>query len=244
MKKGQFIINGVQSTELKAVIQNRPIISAPRRKGDAFVMPSQSGTVYVDDDTYENTPLDLNIALYGKDFDEADYNRERLVQLFNVSEYVPFRYYVSPNKLHLVRLENVMFESSRGMRYHQVGHAELSVYPFKYTHNGHVEELTVSGTTLRNPNAQPSEPIIKIEGSGDVTLTVNGTNYPIRNINGHIFLHTPVEHAYRESGNVKIDEDHKINTLDYPTFKPGDNVITWTGNVDKIIIEPRWQTLV
>lgn len=244
LKNGEFIINGVHSRDLRAVIQNRPVVPVPRRRKNPIFMPGHSGTIHMDEETYDNSPLDLNIAIYAKDFEEAEYNREQLMGAFNSEGYVPFRYYVNPHKLYRVDLEDMVFSGTRAIGYHQQVAVSLSVHPYKFTHDGLVIELENSGEQIINPNGLFSEPIIKIEGSGNVTLIVNGESFVIRNIQDHIIIHTPSEHTYRESNGLIINEDSKINTLDYPRFKEKANVISWTGNVSKVTIEPRWQTLI
>ena len=82
-------------------------------------------------------------------------------------------------------------------------------------------------------------PYIKITGSGDVRLTVNGHAYDIHDIDGYIELDGDLAAAYK-GGEL---QNGKIAFSSFPTLDTGDNQITVDGNVTAVEIIPRWRSL-
>ena len=100
-----------------------------------------------------------------------------------------------------------------------------------------------SAGAIFNPTSKTALPVIKIFGTGDVTLTVNGVPFVIKNIVDSIVLDCNLGLAYREDITSMYNENSKIYTRAYPFLKVGSNTISWTGTVTKVEIEPRWRTL-
>ena len=100
--------------------------------------------------------------------------------------------------------------------------------------------ITESGTELQNPGTVSSEPILRIYGSGVVDLLVNDQmlEVVIRSGESHITLNTELKEAYcsRNSRNSNM-------TGEFPLLEPGRNTISWSGDVDHIVITPNWRFL-
>ena len=111
-------------------------------------------------------------------------------------------------------------------------------YPFFYADVGDDITITTSGTTVTNPGSVYSEPRITLTGSGDITLMVGTTIVELTGITGSIVIDSALQEAY--VGNTLMN-DHMSG--DFPVLKPGQNAISWSGTVTKIIISPRWRYL-
>ena len=106
-----------------------------------------------------------------------------------------------------------------------------------YVH-GDALELTAP-TTIRNSGTVYSEPLITVYGSGDVTLNINGNPYPLRNVQESITIDSEMMEVFKEDTN----QNGKYGGVEFPRFEVGKNEISWTGNVSKIKIQPRWRWL-
>ena len=111
-------------------------------------------------------------------------------------------------------------------------------FPFWYK-NG-VDDITVtaSGTTVTNPGSVYSEPILTVTGSGDITLMVGTTIVELTSITDSIVIDCALKEAYK--GTTLMNE-HMSG--DFPILVPGLNAISWTGNVTRIVVKPRWRYL-
>ena len=116
----------------------------------------------------------------------------------------------------------------------------LDTQPFKYSVNaaGDALELTAP-TTIRNSGTVYSEPIITVFGSGDVTLTINGADFPLYGVEESITIDSEMMEVFKGDTN----QNGKYGGAKFPRFEVGKNEISWTGNVSKIKIQPRWRWL-
>lgn len=118
---------------------------------------------------------------------------------------------------------------------------EFHVQPYKYLLNEAPFELNITNETelkVSNVGLEKSKPIITLYGEGEVQLSINGSDIFSINIDDeYVVVNSIEEEAYKE--NVLKNR----NMLgEFPILEIGINTIKWTGNLNKIIIEPksRW----
>ena len=109
--------------------------------------------------------------------------------------------------------------------------------PFWYMTDVQTITLTTSGTFITNPGSVSSDPVITVYGNGEVTLMVGMTIVEL-DVSGSITLDTPLMEAY--SGSTSMNS---AMSGDFPVLLPGQNAISWTGNVTKVEILPNWRFL-
>ncbi len=111
--------------------------------------------------------------------------------------------------------------------------------PFWYQENVPEINVTNSGTFITNSGSVYSEPVITVYGSGEITLMVGMTIVELDGIMDCITLDSPLMEAYKGATSM-----NGCMSGDFPTLLPGQNAISWTGNVTKIVIQPNWRYLV
>ena len=90
--------------------------------------------------------------------------------------------------------------------------------------------------SINNPGTHKAKPYIKITGTGNIVLDINGRVCSFTGITDYIELDSETEYAYRDTVNI----GEKM-VGDYPYFDVGVNNIAWTGAVTNIQIIPRWR---
>ena len=113
----------------------------------------------------------------------------------------------------------------------------FTVDPFAY-YNLHSKITIASHSKIYNIGTYESEPYIKIFGAGNVTLNINNKELILKDINEYIEIDTELKETFKD--NVSKN-DKKVGP--YPNFLIGENAISWSGNITKIEIEPRWRFL-
>jgi phage-related protein len=83
-----------------------------------------------------------------------------------------------------------------------------------------------------------SEPYIKILGNGDITLDISGRIVKFKNVENYIEIDSELFNCFKDN----VNQNNRMYG-EFPILKSGDNVITWSGNVQRIEIEPRWVRL-
>lgn len=113
--------------------------------------------------------------------------------------------------------------------------------PWKYRMDGkdYEDVPTKPATNWENDNAYP---IFHIVGSGDFTLTVNGTDYKINNVDDEIYLDCLKNKAFKTIHDRR-DTHIDFPNHDFPVLKPGDNTIKLSGNYTKFEYKPRWRKM-
>lgn len=105
---------------------------------------------------------------------------------------------------------------------------------FKYPIYDDTITTTQKTVILYNNGTYKSEPCIKLTGSGNITLSVNGKTITLNSISEYIEL----DSMYFLCKKGLANEMLKMNG-DFPIFEVGENTIDVTGNVTKIEINMR-----
>lgn len=109
------------------------------------------------------------------------------------------------------------------------------VQPYKYATG---EEETTSRTLINQGNEE-CLPLMTIYGSGSVGVLVNGVKQCDITIDGYVTLDGEEEEAYKDNLD---NRRNRVMIGKFPTFKPGENTLTFTGNVTnvKTLVRSRW----
>lgn len=105
--------------------------------------------------------------------------------------------------------------------------------------SGNIEVDVPSGNNIFNPTAFKAKPLIHIEGSGNGTVTVNGTTMTFTNIADYLNVDCEKEDVYR------LPAENRNNNMsgNFPVLDSGYNLVTFTGGITAVKITPRWWTL-
>lgn len=95
-----------------------------------------------------------------------------------------------------------------------------------------------SSSSVTNPGNVPSEPIITLTGTGEITLIVGMTIIELTDMSGSITIDSTLQEAYNGAYSMN---SHMSG--DFPVLLPGVNMVSWTGNVSSIRLEPNWRYL-
>ena len=110
--------------------------------------------------------------------------------------------------------------------------------PFWYVSNPDEVTITNSSSVLPNPGSVYAEPIIHVYGSGDATLIINDSFVELEGIEDGIILNSVIQEAYQ--GETLLNEHMEG---EFPVLKPGNNLVSWSGDITRVVIEPNWRYL-
>jgi phage-related protein len=107
---------------------------------------------------------------------------------------------------------------------------KFKVDPFFYYSSGQQKKTYITQpVTIYNNGTIYSEPYIRINGSGNITLTVNSQVITLTDIHDYIELDSALVVAYKDT----LNQGSKM-IGDFPILDVGKNNISWTGNVTSI----------
>ena len=198
-------------------------------------VPGRSGDLMTDNGRYKNVKIPYKLALLNTtawDFDEL----ARLIRGWLLAEQGYFPLWDSYDGKYY-RLASYTNEVDIEQELRSVGKLSLSFNckPFKYSFEGQrTVEMTAAGT-LYNAEQYESKPYIKVVGSGTITLAINSSSVTLSSVNEYIELDSEMLNAYKGTAAA-----NNQMSGDFPVFAPGDNTISWVGNVTRLEIVPRW----
>ena len=110
--------------------------------------------------------------------------------------------------------------------------------PFWHVNNPSNVTITTASYILTNPGTACSGPIISVYGSSDMTHIINDTFIELDTVSNGITINSVIREAYQESTllNNKMEGD-------FPILKPGTNLISWSGSVTRLVVQPNWRYL-
>lgn len=112
--------------------------------------------------------------------------------------------------------------------------------PYKFLKSS-LSEITL-GSTIINPTQRHARPLIKVRGTGNITIKIGQSTWTLRNVDQGVVIDTLLDTVTNLSGTAAAWD--KITSYPLPTIAPGNNAVTITGNVTDIKIIPRWEVIV
>lgn len=110
--------------------------------------------------------------------------------------------------------------------------------PYQYMDTSY--QSISNGQNLENLTGVFVNPLIKVDGSGEGSITINSETFEFKNITETIIVDTDLKIVYTE--NLKKNQN-AYTYGPYPRLKPGNNAISWSGGVTSVSINPRWRYL-
>ncbi len=228
-KRGWFIFDGTNSMDMGIVVTAMPDISWATREMEKVTIPGRDGELFVDEGTY--TAYDMSIYLAVKDkhrFDEVAAWLTGGGELILSSE---------KDKVYRAFIANGIAVSHMNKRFQRFM-VTFRVQPFKYSRNAISDTLTLTApATIYNRGTIYSTPIITIYGTGDMDFTINGTSFGLTDVVDSITVNCEIEEVYKDGVGCNLQY---IGSA-FPRLDVGGNAITWTGNVEKVEVEPQWR---
>ena len=111
----------------------------------------------------------------------------------------------------------------------------FEVQPHKYLISNDLITLTSPGA-IYNPGSANNKPLIKVYGTGSITLNINSNIINLTNVSGYVTIDSELMDAYKDTLLKNTDTNGE-----FPVFKVGNNTISWTGAVSKLEIIPNWR---
>lgn len=236
----RFTFNGRSCTEFGIIASGEGVHNAPERDIEKFSIPGRNGDLIRDNGRFKNIPISYPVAIF-KDFAKnadaakawlmADSNYHQLSDGYH-PEYFRMAAFVGPVDFD-VQLLNRIGQTT----------LQFDCKPQRFLFSG-MEAVSFNSPGQLNNAYFPALPLITVYGTGDGTVAVGGTVVRIIGQKDTIVLDCDLQNAYHEmEDGTKENRNSYISAASFPQLLPGDNVIGWTGGVERLEIIPRWWTI-
>lgn len=229
--KNYVIFKGINSNSFKnLIIMELPPITKPKMRVATTEIDGKDGDI-VDEYGYSSYDKTLKIGLINSN------NIDEIIKYFNGIGDIVFSN--EPDKFYKAHIYSSV-DYERLLKF-KTAIIKIHVQPFKYLLNESSKEFLItnnSNITIKNAGLEASKPKITLYGTGNVIISINGIkSFSINIDDEYVIIDSAIEEAYKES----ILKNRNM-VGEFPMLMPGDNTISWIGNLTKIIIKPnsRW----
>lgn len=225
--------DGKASTDFNVQISGGGTFNAPQRDVESISIPGRNGDLHIDNGRFNNVEITYN-AFCVKDFDKnygafkaflgSKRGYKRLEDSYHPEYYRRAAYSdgLTPKMSTLNRAGSfdIVFDCD----------------PRCFYKSGEEPIEIASGGKIKNPFLYASLPIIRVYGTG--ILTVKDVQLAITAADEYTDIDCELQEAYK--GDVNCNANITLTDEVFPTLKPGINTINYTAGISKVIITPNW----
>lgn len=237
----RFIFDGVPSDEFGVIVSGTELFTSPERDVEYLQIPGRNGSLVLDNGRWHDIEVVYPCLI-------LDAFRD---------DFPAFRAWLMNHKGRYTLTDSYDPESFRMAHFVGGLQPETSIHMtagrFDVRFNCQPQKRLFSGLTpytfaaagvLENPTGYEALPLIEISISygGSGTLTVGGQTVAINNATTtKLMIDSERQDAY--AGGVTVNQLLTLTTGEFPALVAGRNNVSFTGNISKVKITPRWWTL-
>ena len=217
------------------------ICDTPSRDVSVYSVPGRNGDIILDNGRWKNLDVTYSCAIatnfdskFAK-FKSAMLNQVGYKKLWDTIHPETYRKAILKDPIHV--------DTSRK---NFTGRFDITFNckPQRFLLYGDEPTTLYEPRSLHNKYGTVALPTIIVYGSGPCTLTVGDTTVEIKELDNRIYLDSDTKNAYRPvNGASVVNLNHTIHAYKFPELVPGENMISWTGDVTCVAVAPRWWIL-
>lgn len=240
---GTIIFNGRSSADIPIVVERPPDYAYPERDYSTEHIPGRSGDLVYDNGAFKNVDRTYEIAAGVFDSDFASVANKIVSWLSSVDGYARLEDSYEPEyfRLAMYKEKNAFVNI-----YNKGGRTTITFNckPQRFLKSGEQILSITQPCDIFNPTAFKARPLITVYGSGPCALNVDGVIVEIKQLEDQITLDCEILDAYRQVGDAaQQNKNNTIYAMEFPVLNAGPSHISWTGNIAKVEIIPRWWTV-
>ena len=240
MDRAWFEYNGVNSMDMYIDIENNISFPSPEADIDFIEVLGRDGDVAIDNQRLKTVNFSIPIRLrLPQDKDVNEVATQISNWLKSDIGWHDLQFSGSPDYKYIA-IQHEQFDISETLKRYGKTIINFKLKPYKrkiYTY----PVVVTNGMNIVNDGMRNSKPLIKLSGTGDITLKNNGRDWlKLRAVDQEITVDSEQMSVYRD---IRPQYDKMIDLGDFPILYTGNNVISWTGNVTRLEIEPRWEAI-
>lgn len=239
---GIIIFNGHSSKDYHIQVEHPPGYDFPERDYDTVHVPGRNGDLIIDNGSYKNVDRKYEISVGDVDRLFPSMARDISIWLHSGPAYSRLEdsyepeYYRMASYVEEGQIENLLFHGARI-------EITFNCKPQRFLKVGDRKRVVKNGGVIKNPTPFASLPIIIVYGGGmsgaiqfqNTMVTITGKKNPI-------IVNSEVQDVYDQNTNENRNMDVRLQN-GFPRLEPGNNLITYTGDIALVEVIPKWWTL-
>lgn len=203
----------------------------PQKNVEHFSIVGRNGDLTISNERFENVNITIPCFIR-KGFRPAF---TALIDFLSSTEgYQRLETYEQPNAYRMAEFVEAVNPNTGAWMHYGSFELVFNCKPQIWLFEGENEITITNGDILRNPTQKPSKPLIKVVGTGSITI---GDKILTLNANtGTTFIDCDIQDAYQ--GTINRNGNLIIETS-FPVLDIGDTKINYSG-FNNVVIVPRW----
>lgn len=228
LQEGEIYFNSERSLYLNLRLEEYPSIPITNEEYEEIQVEGRSGSLIINKGTYPDKKIPFTFTILSPQL-EIDF--ERVYEW--LTEIEDNRLIFGRND-RCYKVKKVVFGDIQ-KEFRTIGQFDITFLcePFTQDLERTVLELTSSGFKINYTGNAPGDTLIKVYGTGNIQLTINGETIQINNVNNYVEIDSDLLQV-RNQDKTSKDND---TSGDFILLEEGINTISYTGNVTKIVIE-------
>lgn len=248
-----FEWNGVKCTEYGMHALSLPSAIRPSERISTTSIPGRSGslTVLEGDDIFDDVSLSCTCVI-DQPYDTVD--GTSVSRIAKISGWLrglgTVRFPNRPEGYYKARVANqISFDQIVRGDPHRSFSVQFSCTPYFYLTSGDEEQtFTTTGQTITNEGNVPSQPLIKLTGTGEGAIMIGDQTMTISSFDdiNYIMLDCEAKVAYQGERDSTSDPLKLLGTRvsgDWIKIPTGTSYVTLTGKITAAVITPRWRRI-
>ena len=224
---------GIDSNTINGlIICELPPITKPKMKTSITKIDGRDGDI-IEELGYESYVKNIQIGLAN------NFDIDSVIKYFTGAGDLVMSN--EPNKIYKCQITDKI-DYEKLLRF-KTATVKFYTQPYKYLKDETETDLSITtetSVTINNQGLEIAKPIIKLTGSGTVEISINNSvifDYTFPNNETEVTIDSIEEEAYL-NGVYK----NRNMTGSFPVLQPGQNIISWSGDLTRIKIQPksRW----
>lgn len=248
-----FDWNGVRCTTYGMHALSQPSVISPMERSEPIQIPGRSGSLTFLEGTNIFDDLVLACSCIIDDPYLLAYDSD-VTRILAITKWLKgsgkVKFANRPNGFYQARIVNQMsFDKIMRGQKHLSFQVQFSCKPSFYLDSGVPPvTITTSPYDLTNLGNIESEPLLKVIGTGEGTISVGGKSMLITSLNGlqYLMLDSEARIAYKGVFGLPADPLTLLGTRavgDWISLPTGVSSLTFAGGITSIGLVPRWRTI-
>ena len=232
-ENGYFTFGGIKSSDYGVWINGGGTYNAPKRRYKTYEVPGRNGNLTIDEGAFEEQEV-VYPAFIARNFPsniEAFRNElmsrsgyVRMTDTYHTGEYYLARY--------MDGLEADVAPGGAGGAFN----LKFMRDPRRFLTSGETAVTFTASGSVTNQTKFTAKPLIRVTGYG--TLTIGSDVITIASGQTYVDIDSEIQDCYTGTDNKNNKVSFQNN--DFPTFPPGATGISYSGNITKVEVTPRW----
>lgn len=238
-----FTFNGINTAQYGLFVGGQQTFGSPARDVTKVTIPGRNGDLVRDNGRYMNISISYTVVIMPENslHDFPAMARKLKSDLLSVKGYARLEDTYQPDYFRLARVDGSLEFETGAYNVHGKTQIVFDCMPQLFRKDGEVAQTFSAAGEINNPTAFDAKPVIRVNGSGNCSVTIGNQIITISDLTGYVDIDCETMNCYNgvENCNSKVT----LGSQGFPVLPPGDTGVAFAGGTTSVIITPRWWEL-